>query len=621
MFKVFYNTKDENLVVPMTSQNVAIKEFVSNTKQESTDKTQTYSYDYVVSGGHLHKRLKTFNKNRTKMQYDRINSKGFGKIHIRVGNRPQSYFKNCESSVNFYNRNKDVFKHYEVDVDSNLVVNGNYDTNKHTLEATACPVDVNGDPFPLPVYDDFLSCKKIIMAIVRKLKINVISSPKFEDNLMSHFNADSQPGFSQFLINKHKTKRTAYKTSVVAAKNICGKLDKIAYDSKMGELVYSFIKNKPVASNMYTIGARNKRESNYDDLELATSRAVHMPEFNNEISTCAWIDGISDSIKNSKNNPIYIGNSITRFERFEKDIDSSVHCIEGDWRKYDSTIKLLGLLIATCISRLYYPMHCKRATVYFYWVFYLHSVKNYYLPGGSVIRIYNGLPSGTKCTTIWNSFYNLFALLYCCNNLNYRKLSFAVGGDDFVILSKEEVLSEQIDIIKTKADDLGMEFKFLKNKVKNSSTISDLPYFYKYSVRNGVPVVSPATLMERIFSPFNINIKSNSEFLSFLNDLLPNLGYPSSTHIIYYSIYAYVYNCIYKNVNNRMTIGRVFKLHKESYYSFRYSYKKRSSIDSSYSFFNGIHNRFVYLNTFEIQCVSNLLLNGDFCNVKTYSSI
>jgi hypothetical protein len=155
-----------------------------------------------------------------------------------------------------------------------------------------------------------------------------------DECLMSHFKQDSQAGFTQMMINGFRTKKDAFKTSSKAAQNIFTKLNKIASVSRK-LLVDEFIANKPKSKGLYIIGARNKRDYNYDEGELASSRAVHMPEFHNEIVTSAWIDGINDIIKIRNKGPIYIGNSITTYERLQKDIDNNKTYVEGDWKKYD----------------------------------------------------------------------------------------------------------------------------------------------------------------------------------------------------------------------------------------------------------------------------------------------
>jgi hypothetical protein len=512
-----------------------------------------------------------------------------------------------------------VFQNYEIDIDKNVIINGCFDTNKHTLQKSAVSEDVCYEMSKLPTYEQFKSHKKAIMTVVRKMKIETIGCPRFEDCLMSHFKVDSQPGFTQFMINKNKTKKSAFRTSSRAARVIFNKLDDIAR-TKRSKLTSEFIKNKPKSKGLYTIGARNKRDYSYENFELGASRAVHMPEFHNEISTSAWIDMINDSIKARSRGPIYIGNSITTFERFEKDMLNNSNFLEGDWRKYDSTYRVLGIIICACITRLFYPLYSKRADVHFYWIFYLHLVKDYYMPGGNVIRILNGLPSGTKCTSIWNSVYNLFALLTCCKEMNYKKLDFAVGGDDFVVFSKDKINEYEVDIVNKNSEKIGMEFKFIELKCCKYTEISTYPYFYKYSVRNGLPIISPKILLERLFCPFNKNIKTQIDYLDFLNAQIPALGYPSSTHLIFYSIYKNTYNRVYSGYEHfkPMTIGQVFKLHLDSFRTYRYSYKRRTSLEKIIFKYDGINLRNKRLTKKDLRSIRNMLLNLSKTEIKRY---
>lgn len=619
LFTILDKTKREPLLVPYSGKDKIVSEYVKNGKFVGQDNTRTYDYDYVFKNGHLCKRLK-LHVNQPEIISDGENSYTCGKIHVRTGSRPQGYFKSPQNACDFYNLNKLLINHYDIDVDRNVIVNGCFDTNKHILQRTAIPENVTKDLARLPTYDDFVSNKNAIMAVVRKMKIEKLSCPQFTDCLMSHFKPDSQPGFTQFVINGKKTKRSAYRTSSVAAKRIFKILDNIA-TNKSDILVDEFVKNKPLSKGLYTIGARNKRDYEYEDFELATSRAVHMPEFHNEISISGWVDAINDQIKARSQGPLYIGNSITTYERLEKDLAKNISFVEGDWRRFDSTYRVLGLIVCVCITRLYFHERSRRADVHFYWMFYLHVIKDYYIPGGNVIRILNGLPSGTKFTSIWNSVFNLYSLLICCRKLDYKKLNFAVGGDDFVIMNKSVFTEDDVYDINKTAPELGMEFKFLDIKTCESNSISNFPYFYKYSVRNGLPILSPKILLERILCPFNKKIKSSIEYFEFLNSLMPALGHPNTAHLIYYSIYKNTYNRIYRNGFENfkaMTVGQVYKMHKESYRSFRYAYKRRTSLDEVIVNYSGINLRFKQFSKYDNFCVRNLLINLDEKNIRRY---
>lgn len=621
LFYILDNCKHEPLILPKFDSDMVVKDFVGDNKIKVESLRSNFDYDYILNNGHLTKRAKR-RRHGPQIKSNNVTSFNLGKINVRKGTRPQGYFKSPQNAFDFYNQNKKVFDNYEVDLNKNVVVSGCFDTNKHTIQATAIPKDVSEANKRLPTFDDFLYYKKQIMSVVRKLKIKEIGMPTFEESLNSHFRAESQPGFLQYHINGIKTKRKAFKTSSKAAQKIYKKLDRISLFSRK-ELVKQFVKYKPDSKGLYTIGARNKRDYTYEDFELATSRAVHMPEFHNEIVTAGWIDGINDAIKLDKRGPIYIGNSIASFERYERDILSNNSYVEGDWRKYDSTIRVLALIICCCISRIYYRLYSKRADVHFYWIFYLHLIKDYYLPGGYVVRILNGLPSGTKCTTVWNSFFNLFALLNCCKHINSKTLNFAVGGDDFVIMCTNKLVEHDVEKIIENSSELGMEFKFCDLKSIESKSINDFPFFYKYTVKNGKPVSKAEILLERLFCPFNVKIKSSIEYFQFLDAQLPSLGFPSSTHLLYYSIYANTYNRVYNKFNNftRMKISDVYKTHLASYGCYRYSFKRRTTIDDGLPHFKGFYLYDDEFSKFENKCVNSCLVNKNKIRVFIHKII
>ena len=118
--------------------------------------------------------------------------------------------------------------------------------------------------------------------------------------------------------------------------------------------------------------------------------------------------------------------------------------------------------------------------MHFSYIFYLLTVKNYYIfnKGNYVV---------TKCTTIWNSIVNLFSLLHTCSRLNHKDLSFAIGEDNFVIMSRQVINENKLNTIVELSSKLiirGMVFKFCDLKDINSNNGSDFSFFYKYSVKN-----------------------------------------------------------------------------------------------------------------------------------------
>lgn len=53
----------------------------------------------------------------------------------------------------------------------------------------------------------------------------------------------------------------------------------------------------------------------------------------------------------------------------------------------------------------------------------------------------------TKCTTILNLIVNLFSLLHTCSRLNHKDLAFAIGEDDFIIISRQIINENKLNTI------------------------------------------------------------------------------------------------------------------------------------------------------------------------------
>jgi predicted small metal-binding protein len=324
-----------------------------------------------------------------------------------------------------------------------------------------------------------------------------------------------------------------------------------------------FLESPVPGKGFYDVGARAKREHEYEDDEIATSRAVHMPEFHNEIVMGPWIDAITNNIKHRKSGPIYIGNSISEFIRLERDINSNKSFVEGDWKRFDSSLYLRICLISICILRCFYHPKDVRADAFHYFIAERICIKDYYLPGGRIVRLLHGLPSGTKCTNLLGSIINLLCLNFCIVPFNPKNFSFAVGGDDFVIFSRIEINQDMLNKIDERSIELGMKFKFLELKFKDSSNLNDLPYFYKYTVRRGVPLLKPSDMFLRILVPWNKKYKNSSKYFSFLLDQIPLLGYPNASHLVFYSLFANMYRRIHPKTT--ISIKQIYKLHLNLY--------------------------------------------------------
>lgn len=558
-------------------------------KFKTSDKSNTSgkSYSYILRNGRL---CRMSSGADTKIfKTDGINSFiAKRKSKIRIGSRPQNYRKAPEPALAFYNSNKPILDSFEVDVNKAVIIDGCFDTNKVTLQRTAIPDVDNKDVLDFPDSFKIRQLRKSIKATIRKIGIEKLFCPTFNESGNCKFNKDTKPGFScEYILNykdKGKASRVAYETARVIWNNIEKKANKVRknqskhlnFNDRLNELKEEFLNNPVPGKGFYDVGARAKREHIYEENELGTSRAIHMPEFHNEIVMAPWIDNITLHIKNKRNGPIYIGNSISDFVRFERDLKRNNYFAEGDWRRFDSTLYLRICIVAISILRCFYDINDVRADAFFFFIAERICLKDYYLPGGRIVRMIHGLPSGTKCTNLLGSIINLLCLNYCIEPFNSKKFSFAVGGDDFVILSSESITDERINIIKDRSKDLGMEFKFLDRKFKETEFLNDLPYFYKYSVRDGLPYLKPSDMYWRIFVPWNKSYNNSLKYFKFLDEQIPLLGYPNASHLIFYSLYVNMHRRVHRESN--MTIKRVYKIHLNLFnkYSDKIFFKSRN---------------------------------------------
>ena len=91
-------------------------------------------------------------------------------------------------------------------------------------------------------------------------------------------------------------------------------------------------KRKPkrykIFPNTYVVGARNKKERNYSDGDIITSRAVHMLEFHIELNSSVWINETTNSVTEKEKGPLYSGNSVKKFDRLYRETESLDFIIE-----------------------------------------------------------------------------------------------------------------------------------------------------------------------------------------------------------------------------------------------------------------------------------------------------
>jgi hypothetical protein len=478
------------------------------------------------------------------------------KSDVRIGTRKQKTFQPPEVATDFTSSFPELFSSFEeFDLTKHCVVEGCFESNRHTIQAQMDCKNFNNSAVPdLVHYNKF---EKAIQDTVRKLKISPINGVDITDIQDFDFNLSTKPGYRYEHYLLKQTKAECVKEAVFLAEE---RYSNILSASKEGRC----IDRNEIYPGVYTIGARNKREACAEAGEELTSRAVHMPEFHVELHGGMFSDLLTTKFVEEDSGPVFIGNSFLKHERFSKLLDDNHSAVEGDWKKFDSSLSNSLVTAALSICRCYFPEGLLYDN-HFLAILDSLVIKDYHVVGGNVYRILHGLPSGSKWTNILGSIINLIALNYCFSSVKYHERSFAVGGDDFDIFFKYKIndLDSLCEIATASALEIGMNFKFLKIKeYKFSSNINDYPVFYKYTVFKGFPVIPLESILDRTLSPWNKRYNNNAEVLEFLDNLLPSLGYPTRACYVFYYYYQYVYyRCTGKSCKLSSIITSHFRIY------------------------------------------------------------
>lgn len=450
---------------------------------------------------------------------------------------------------------REIFESVDIDIDNTVIVSGSYDSNKHILQRTMIP------DYEIPKVDDLSEeviseYDKIVKSVLKKVINNSLCDSNYSDFLNVYFNKETLPGFHYQNMLGKKNKEESYDSAFTVAKS---KWNYIENCCRRGVE----LERSKLFPSTFTIGARNKRETADEKGEVVTSRAIHMPEFHDELCSSPWIDRITEDIILQEKGPIYIGNSFVKFKRLEKDCEGAKTILEGDWKRFDSTLYLHMIIIGISILRCFYPINSKRADYHFTSIFDSVGIKDYYTPGGFIYRLYHGIPSGVKSTNLLGSIINIIALLKCLDDIPAKEIKFCIGGDDHLIIFQKKKLDQSFcDIIADKAEKIGMKFKFLLIKDFNSSKSDDRPIFYKYTIDRGEPIIPLSSLLERCFIPWNKSYNNNIKIFEFVRDVMPSLGSPRSTHLLYYALYKSVYKRLFQE---DISYAQIFRIHKSVY--------------------------------------------------------
>lgn len=534
--------------------NSKIRNVVKNEKKSYSSNRDSSSVDYVASNGTIKINFKKKGSFKGDMEADGKNSFYIGRHIVRSGDRPQSYGRSPDPMIEFYEEYKPLFKEFEVDVSKALIVNGCFKTNKITLQRTMIP-ETNSEFAGLPSMSLIKKKEFAIKSIIRKLRIPQLPKASIEDTSSCSFNLNTFPGFHYKEYFDCNDKRSALDIAHEVAKK---RWTNIENANNSGRVV----RRNEIFPNTFVVGARNKRDYFYEEGEAITSRAVHMPEFHSEMNSAVWIDPITEFIKMKKKGCIYIGNSYKNFDRLYEDMFGSNCVIEGDVKRFDSSLYITDIIIATAISRLFYDINDESIDNHFIAMFDTIGIKDYITPGGHLYRLIHGLPSGVKSTSLLGSIINAVNLLYCCKHINSKRVNLIVGGDDFLIPIFSKINKNFLDLMHENATEIGISFKILKEKFIDSKEIENKPCFYKYTIDSGEPVVPTSTILERVFIPWNQKYRSDAEVLKFLFDLIPSLASPRSTVMLFYLFFCRMFT---KVTGRTYSISKIINLHKGIY--------------------------------------------------------
>lgn len=485
---------------------------------------------------------------------DEKNSFYLGRHIIRNGDRPQSYNRSPDPMIEFYHQHKTAFDEFGVDVDKAVVINGCFKTNKITLQRTMIP-ETNSEFAGLPSMKLIKKKEVAVKSLIRKLKIPQLPKASVDEIADCSFNLRTFPGFHYKEYFNCNTKSEALNIAHEVAKK---RWHNIENANASGRIV----RRNEIYPNTFVVGARNKRDYFYEDGEAVTSRAVHMPEFHSEMNSAVWIDQITEFIKMRKKGCVYIGNSYKDYNRLYEDMFDSDCVIEGDVKRFDSSLYITDIIIATAISRLFFDIEDESIDNHFIAMFDTIGIKDYITPGGHLYRLIHGLPSGVKSTSLLGSLINAVNLLHCCKHINSKKVNIIVGGDDFLIPIFKKIDQTFLDKMLVHAEEIGISFKILKQKFLDSKEIENKPCFYKYTIADGEPVVPTSTILERVFIPWNKKYKSDTEVLKFLFDLIPSLASPRSTVMLFYMFFCRMFS---KVTGRKYSISSIIELHKGIY--------------------------------------------------------
>jgi hypothetical protein len=436
-----------------------------------------------------------------------------GKFPARVGSRPNTFAYPDPRVQSYFKSQNRILSHFGLkDPNNYLQVGGTFDTNFHTFQRQSD----NCKDLPPFTFERFSKVwKPILRECLPKLDLIELIPPEESDIDKVGLAPETYSGLRWEKFEKMRTKGQAATHAKEVAKEFFQKM-----------------KKKVVLSeSLWSIGGRESREDDSltEDKEV-TSRGVHMPEVHEEILNFLWSRPIEKFFFDKGSGPIYLGHKFVHggWRRLRKDLSKAVEVLEGDWKKFDSSLSEELMVIAIAIIRSVYPEE-PWIDRNFIRIASQMIFKNYVTPGGYIIKIGSGMPSGSALTAVANSIVNFLILNRICFEhlgLNSADYKMAIAGDDFLVMFLKDTgflgRSDWYESVSEFAlKNIGTELKpNAKWTVPRPESIMDSPSFFKTVLWEGLPTIRPDHLYERLLSPNSMISKkwtAENFFLSFFD--------------------------------------------------------------------------------------------------------
>jgi len=440
-----------------------------------------------------------------------------GRWPYRIGGRPYNVAFPRTRTLLYFLNNELIRLFGLKDPDSFILTCGSFHTNGHQFQQV---ISSGKDEVPF-TYEDFLKFKPLVYKFVSKMKVADMGDVHFDDVLDSHFPTGTYAGRRWNDFFKITTKEKGAGHIIYAARKLWDRVIQKKGSQRLNSL--------------WSVGGREKKDNTEPDPTIATSRGVHMPEAHIELLMVPFAKRVEMYLKTRRSHPIYLGFSTSNggWQRLEKDLNFSTLVVEGDWKRFDTTLKEDRLFLAFSLWRSFFPSDKKYD--YLFLAFAEQALfKNYVIPGGFIYSILGGMPSGSRVTALINTFVNFWLLTEIAGHfwphLPPGALRFAIGGDDFLIFIRgptagtpAESQSLIDDIISFSSQKFRMNLKVTSKITENFPSDPLLcPSFYKYIIYKGHVTIRPDHLYERLI----ISQQGHKKKLSDYENLLTHFGSP-----------------------------------------------------------------------------------------------